>query len=319
MSFSREVKEEIKEHISKARHCRIAEIAALFAIHGKIGTDEDGQAFLNFSTENLTVVSKYFILIRKTFGFAMQASAVTGARGKRTAQYHVVIRRQADVRMFLKACKIMNEAGDWIQGNSIVNSKLLQQNCCKRAFVRGVFLASGSVTDPDCGYHFELVVGNRRWAEDLVHILAAFRVEARIAERKRNYIVYVKEGAQIVDLLNVMEAHVALMRFENVRILKEMRNSINRQVNCETANIRKTVSAAARQMEDIYYIRDEVGLGTLPEGLVGIARLRMENPDASLKELGAMLEPPIGKSGVNHRLRKLSEIANESRQHKEEK
>lgn len=137
----------------------------------------------------------------------------------------------------------------------------------------------------------------------------SFSIEAKIVERKKNYIVYLKEGARIVDFLNVMEAHVALMEFENVRILKEMRNSINRKVNCETANIKKTVSAAARQIEDIQYIKDTSGFGTLPKGLAQIANLRLEHAEVSLKELGEMLVPPIGKSGVNHRLRKLSEIA----------
>ena len=134
-----------------------------------------------------------------------------------------------------------------------------------------------------------------------------------MVERKKNYIVYVKEGARIVDLLNVMGAHVALMDFENVRILKDVRNSVNRQVNCETANIKKTVSAAARQIEDIQYIRDTSGFGTLPKGLAEIAIIRLEHAEVSLKELGGMLDPPIGKSGVNHRLRKLSEIAQEMR------
>ena len=115
--------------------------------------------------------------------------------------------------------------------------------------------------------------------------------------------VYIKEGSQIVDLLNVMEAHVALMKLENVRILKEMRNQVNRQVNCEAANINKTVTAASKQIDDIIYIRDNVGFGNLAEGLREIAKLRLDNPDASLKELGTMLLPPIGKSGVNHRLR----------------
>ena len=122
-----------------------------------------------------------------------------------------------------------------------------------------------------------------------------------------------KEGAAIADFLNVIGAHSALMNFESVRILKEMRNSINRQVNCETANIKKTVSAAARQTEDIQYIHDRIGFGNLSENLSQIARLRLENPEVTLKELGEMLEPPIGKSGVNHRLRKLSEIAEELR------
>jgi hypothetical protein len=124
-------------------------------------------------------------------------------------------------------------------------------------------------------------------------------------------VVYVKEGEHIVDLLNIMEAHVALMDLENVRILKEMRNSVNRQVNCETANISKTVGAAVKQMEDIDYIRKKRGLESLPDNLREVALLRLEYPEASLKELGMRLSPTVGKSGVNHRLRRISEIAEE--------
>ena len=148
--------------------------------------------------------------------------------------------------------------------------------------------------------------------------MRTFEVDAKIILRKKYYVVYVKEGSQIVDLLNIMEAHIALMNLENVRILKEMRNSINRQVNCETANINKTVVAASKQIEDILYIRKMVGLSVLSKGLEEVARIRIEQPELSLKELGAMLNPPLGKSGVNHRLRRISKIADGIREQKEE-
>ena len=150
-------------------------------------------------------------------------------------------------------------------------------------------------------------------------MIGSFDIEAKVTRRKKNQIVYIKEGAQIVDALNVMEAHVALMNFENIRILKDMRNSVNRQVNCETANLNKTVSAAVKQIEDIRYIERTIGFEQLPENLAEIAELRLEQPGTTLKELGAMLHPPVGKSGVNHRLRKLSMIAEELRDNKEEK
>ena len=153
----------------------------------------------------------------------------------------------------------------------------------------------------------------------LCDMIRSFDIEARVTMRKKNYIVYIKEGAQIADMLNVMEAHVALMKFENIRIVKEMRNSVNRQVNCETANLNKTVSAAVKQIEDIQFIKATIGFDQLPESLTEIAKLRLEQPSATLKELGQMLTPSVGKSGVNHRLRKLSLIAEELREHKEEK
>ena len=154
---------------------------------------------------------------------------------------------------------------------------------------------------------------SREKAGQIQRIMQCFKLDAKIVTRKKSFVVYLKEGNQIVDVLNIMEAHVALMDLENVRILKEMRNSVNRQVNCETANINKTVSAAVKQIEDIRYIQETKGLDKLPEGLKDMALTRLTYPEASLKELGNLVTPPIGKSGVNHRLRKLNEIAEELR------
>ena len=179
--------------------------------------------------------------------------------------------------------------------------------------LRGAFLAAGSVSDPEKFYHLEIVCATEPKAKQIRSIMATFGIEARIVVRKRHYVVYIKEGNQIVDMLNVMEAHRSLMEFENVRILKEMRGNVNRQVNCETANINKTVSAAISQIEDITYIRDRLGFESLPDGLAQIARARLMKPEATLKELGEDLDPPVGKSGVNHRLRKLSELAGKLR------
>ncbi len=151
-------------------------------------------------------------------------------------------------------------------------------------------------------------------ARQLMEIINSFEMDAKVVMRKKNHVVYLKEGSQIVDMLNIMEAHVSLMNLENVRIIKEMRNSVNRKVNCETANINKTVSAAVKQLEDINYIKNARGLDSLPDNLREIALVRLEYPQAPLKELGAYLEPPVGKSGVNHRLRRLSELAEELRQ-----
>ena len=174
-------------------------------------------------------------------------------------------------------------------------------------------MASGSISTPEKNYHFEIVCNSLEKAEQLCGLIASFEIESKIVERKKHFVVYIKDGAGIVDILSVMEAHVSLMNLENVRILKEMRNSVNRKVNCETANLNKTVAAAVKQSDDIKYIRDTVGLESLPENLRELAMVRLENPDVPLKELGTMLETPVGKSGVNHRLRKISEIADNLR------
>ena len=300
MSFAGKVKEELLRQTGKAGHCQLAELAALFAVCGQIQMDEYGEYQVKFVTENLTVASKCYILVRKVFHIVPDIS-VSGHH-----QFSLYLLDDQDATAFMKAIRVE-------EGALLVAHDLVERSCCQRAFLRGIFLTSGSVTDPNSGYHLELVAGSlarATWIQDMIGI---FGLEAKIVERKKNYIVYMKEGAAIVDFLNVIGAHLALMEFENVRILKEMRNSINRQVNCETANIRKTVSAASRQTADIRYIYDTIGFGNLSENLSQIARLRLEHPDVSLKELGQMLEPPIGKSGVNHRLRKLCEIAEDLR------
>lgn len=299
MSFSGKVKEELGGQVSRARHCQIAELAALFSCCGKMVPEGDGNFFAKFVTENLTVARKYSILVKKAFQYSIEMSV-------RGHQYILYILDEEDALTFSKALKLG-------EGKTLVHELVVQRSCCKRVFIRGLFLACGSVANPARGYHLEMALGSMGKAREVIRLLQAFEIEAKMVERKRNYIVYVKEGARIVDLLNVMGAHVALMDFENVRILKEVRNSVNRQVNCETANIKKTVSAAARQIEDIQYIRDTSGFGTLPKGLAEIAIIRLEHAEVSLKELGGMLDPPIGKSGVNHRLRKLSGIAEEMR------
>ncbi len=184
----------------------------------------------------------------------------------------------------------------------------------KREILRNAYLACGSMSDPEKAYHFEFSVKTRAEAERLREIANSFPVEAKIVERKGSFVVYIKEGEQIVTMLGVMGAGKALMNFENIRTMKEMRNSVNRQVNCETANIHKTVSAAVKQAEAIRFIEKSRGLGELPENLREIACLRLEHPEMPLKDLGAMLSVPLGESGVNHRLRRVMEYADQIKQ-----
>ncbi|MBU5481205.1 DNA-binding protein WhiA [Blautia sp. MSJ-19] len=313
MSFSGMVKEELSRQISMARHCRIAEIAALLSACGKV----NAEGALRFQTENDAVVRKYFTLLQKTFNIDTEIAIRESRQMKKGNVYSVEITDSTQALTVLQGTKLsLNEAdGDTLY---LDNELITQQNCCKRAFIRGAFLASGSISDPEKGYHFEIVCQDERRAKYLQRIIRSFDIDAKIVLRKKSYVVYVKEGAQIVDMLAIMEANVALMNLENIRILKEMRNSVNRKVNCETANINKTVNAAVKQIEDIRLIEEKTGLHNLSEGLSEIAELRLQYPEATLKELGMMLNPQVGKSGVNHRLRKLSEMADELRTNEEE-
>ena len=296
MSFSGMVKEELSRQISPARHCRIAETAALLCACGRITAKEN----LRIQTENAAVVRKCFTLLQKTFNIETEIAIRESCQMKKGNVYFVEICDPNEIRNVLQGTKLSVNRETLCFDNTLVT----QQSCCKRAFIRGAFLASGSISDPEKGYHFEIVCPDRQKAEQLQELIRSFQIDAKIVLRKKSYVVYVKEGAQIVDILAVMEANVALMNLENIRILKEMRNSVNRKVNCETANINKTVSAAVKQIEDIKLIESQKGFHTLNEGLAEIAELRLQYPEATLKELGMMLNPQVGKSGVNHRLKK---------------
>lgn len=273
MSFSSDVKEELARQYSKSRHCQIAELSAMIMQEGRISMDS---LALSFETENPILIEKYAILMKRAFDIDISKALDS------------------------QSCKKIIEA---IQG------LYLEKTCCKRAFIRGAFMASGSMTDPNKGYHFEIVCRTPEQASRLQELMREFETEPKIIERKNYYVVYLKEGSQIVDMLNVMEAYVSLMNLENVRILKEMRNSVNRKVNCETANISKTVNAAVKQIADIELIRDTDGLDSLPMPLREMAMVRLEYPEAPLKDLGKYMDPPVGKSGINHRLRKLAAVA----------
>lgn len=312
MSFSGNVKEELSEHWSSARHCQIAELAAILGLCGSIIINSRNEYRVKVHTENKAVARKVFTLIKKTFNIESDISIRRNIQ-KQSVSYSVVVKQHQDALRVLQAVKLIDEHLDGFEEVRIVNPIVVQQTCCKRAFIRGAFLAAGSMSDPKKAYHFEIVCAAEPMAEQIRELMSNFSMDAKIVQRKKSYVVYLKEGSQIVDILNIMEAHVSLMELENVRILKEMRNTVNRKVNCETANLNKTVSAAVKQLEDITYLRDTIGLEKLSEGLEEVALARLSHPDASLKELGALLSPPVGKSGVNHRLRKLGDLAEKVR------
>lgn len=314
MSFSKKVKQELVNQISPGRHCRIAEFAAIFSLCGRIKKNKAGKISLQIDTENLTVAQKSYILLKETF--QVQVDIVVRNHNIRSSNvsFFLIVRQRCDVMLILKAVKVVDDAGNLWGDFRQVHQRLISNICCKRAYLRGSFLVAGSITDPEKAYHLEIAVLSETYAVQLRKLIASFDVDAKIVERKKYHVLYIKEGSQIVDFLNIIEAHVALMELENVRIVKEVRNSVNRQVNCETANISKTVTAAAKQIEDIRYLQCNMGFSQLSDGLLEIAGLRIDYPDSSLQELGEMLSKPISKSGVNHRLRKISRIAEELRE-----
>lgn len=307
MSFSSEVKEELSRRIGSSRHCRIAELSAIIVFMGTV-VMEDGRMSLYMPTDNALVLRKFFTLLKKAFNISGSILEETEGVHRNGRILRLVDIPQKDLETLLKATRIL-EQGALRDFESGINMVVTRASCCKRAFLRDAFLCIGSISDPNKGYHLEFVCGSREQALQLKELIGSFDIESRIVVRKKYYVLYVKEGADIVDLLNIMEAPVSLMNLENLRILRDMRNSINRRVNCEVANITKTVNAATKQIDDITYIRDNYGFKDLPRPLKEMAQVRLEHPDATLQELGTYLDPPVGKSGVNHRLRKLSELA----------
>ena len=313
MSFSSKVKEELSKECNSPRHCCIAETAAIISMCGKVIFDEKDHVRIEIHTENVTVARKYFTLLKKTYNINTDVSIRHSSSLNKNRSYILSVNDDETARKILMTCRLMKPFGVIEEDFSISDSLIIQRECCKRAFIRGAFLAAGSVSDPVKTYHFEIVCLSEAKAKQLQMIMETFNINARVIKRRKYFVVYVKDSSQVVDLLNIMGAYNALMDMENVRIVKDMRNNVNRKVNCETANINKTVSAAVKQIEDITYIRDTVGFSELTDGLKEIAQLRLDYPEASLIELGKLLSTPVGKSGVNHRLRKLSLLADELR------
>ena len=319
MSFSSEVKAEIAANIPSAKHCRIASVAALIDCFGQFEQDLSGNIRLFLIVDNKDAVRKLFTLLRKTIniGSTLWLSADNGCRDTR-GRIDAGLPAEAVKELALKL-RLLDEDGKLrADGRGMVAPELLRRSCCKRSFLRDMFLCCGSVNDPRKEYHLEWSCSGEEQVSQLQDILRSFGKEAKTVVRKKSCVVYFKDSTDIVDLLNLMGATVSMMEMENQRILKELRNSVNRRVNCEAANIGKTVSASRKQIEDIEFLEKIGVLRTLPESLRKMAELRTQYPDLPLRELGDQAVPPIGKSGVNHRLRRLTDLARKYRDGKPE-
>ncbi|CEH32738.1 DNA-binding protein WhiA [Romboutsia lituseburensis] len=312
MSFSAETKNELARITSDNPCCNITELAALVRLAGSIQIVGYKKLNLKITTELNSIARKIFKLLKQNFGINTTISVNKNQMLKRNNSYVLMVTSEMGAEKLIKELGIL-APGDGFYTLNKVPTNLMEHDECKRAFIRGAFLGGGSISDPGKNYHMEFVTNNEDFAESLKELINSFGFNCKIVARKNNYVVYLKESEQISDLLSIIGAHNALLSLQSTKIVKAMRNNVNRIVNCETANLSKTVNAAVRQVENIKLIQATIGIHSLPENLQEIARLRVEYEDMSLKELGEMLEPPIGKSGVNHRLRKLEEIANKLR------
>jgi len=307
LSFSLDVKSELTRIEEPDIHLKVHELSG-FIRTGLTLRNYQGTKRILFVTENATLIRHLFSLVKEIYHDTPEVTMLKTRRFRNHAIYRLEFTRlmqKGGAGLVKKMGISLSEDGEKL----IYEPYAIKSRNGKRAYLRGGFLATGSISDPESSYHLEITFPNRLLAEEYISHLKTFGISPRLIIRKSHYLAYLKEGQEIVDFLNIIGAHGALMQLENIRILKDMRNQVNRIVNCETANLGKTVNASCRQVENIYFIKEHMGLESLPRGLFEIARLRLENPDVSLLELGKMLSPPLSKSGVNHRLRKIDKIA----------
>jgi cell division protein WhiA len=308
MSFASETKKELTNLETKPC-CIKAELSALIRMNGSMSYS-NRKLIVDIQTENAAIARRIYTLIKKSYDVQVELLVRKKMRLKKNNVY--IVRLTERAKEILEDMKILGEGFTFIHD---ISSDLIKKKCCKRSYLRGAFLAGGSVNNPETSsYHLEISSLYREHNDSLCELMNTFDLNSKTLERKKGFITYLKEAEKISELLNIIGAINALLRFEDVRIVRDMRNSVNRLVNCETANLNKTIGASIRQVENIRYINDTIGLHILPEKLREIAQLRLDYTDVTLKELGEMVSGgSISKSGINHRLRKIDEIAEKLR------
>lgn len=305
MSFASEIKKELTT-AEMEDCCTYAELSALIRMNGTISMSQFNYT-LDVQTENAAIARRIYSLIKASFS-PIPVELLVRKKMKLKKNNVYIVRLKEDVHEMLTELGIMKDSYTFVRE---ISDQYLEKECCKRAYLRGAFLAGGSINNPETSsYHLEISNTHEVHNDALCELLNSFGLRSKVLERKKGYIVYMKEAEKITEFLSIIGANNALFKFEDVRIVRDMRNSVNRLVNCETANLNKTIGAAFRQIENIKLIERTVGLEALPEKLREVAILRVQHEDVSLKELGELVgSGKISKSGINHRLKKIDEFA----------
>lgn len=308
MSFASSVKKELTMIEVHPVHAR-AELAAFVRMNGDYRTDNEKKEIM-IKTENAAIARRMYGLIKKYF--EVESNLVVRRKMNLDKNNVYIVRLHTGVESILKELGMV----DTERHPRRIPEDIMQDDQQKRSYLRGAFLAGGSVNSPETSrYHLEIRSSDKDHNDDLCEIINSFDLNARTLERRNNYIVYLKESEKISDFLALIGAPQSVLKFEDTRIVRDMRNSVNRLVNCENANLNKTADASSKQLKNIALIDSEYGLENIPEKIREIAELRLENPDASLKELGELVpQGKISKSGVNHRMRKINEMADKIRE-----
>ncbi|MBD8070784.1 DNA-binding protein WhiA [Bacillus sp. PS06] len=308
MSFASETKKELT-NLEIKDCCIKAELAALIRMNGMLSFS-NRKMVVDIQTENAAIARRIYILVKKRYEVNVELLVRKKMKLKKNNVY--IVRLVEKAKEIIEDLRIVENGFSTVKH---ISKEIIQKKCCKRSYLRGSFLAGGSVNNPETSsYHLEVFSQYQEHNEALCELMNSFGLNSKTLERKKGFITYLKEAEKIAEYLTIIGAHKALLRFEDVRIVRDMRNSVNRLVNCETANLNKTIGAAIRQVENIRYIDETVGLSVLPDKLREIAELRVTYQDVTLKELGEMVSTgQISKSGINHRLRKIDEIAEKLR------
>lgn len=308
MSFASETKKELT-NLEMKECCEKAELSALLRMNGSLSFS-NRRLSIDIQTENAAIARRIYTLLKKGYDVTVELLVRKKMRLKKNNVY--IVRLVEKSREILADLHIVRDDFSFIRN---ISKELIEKKCCKRSYLRGAFLAGGSVNNPETSsYHLEIFSLYKEHNDAICELMNGFDLNSKTLERRKGYITYLKEAEKITEFLNIIGAHNALLRFEDIRIVRDMRNSVNRLVNCETANLNKTIGAALRQIENIRYIDETVGLDILPDKLQEIAQLRRDYQDVTLKELGEMVSGgKISKSGINHRLRKIDEIAEKLR------
>ena len=308
MSFTAEVKDELSRIMPKRNCCPKAELAALVRVEGTLHITGAERYRLEVATETAPVARKTIKLLHELYGLKTELTVRRSILHK-TNNYLITVPQQAKLTQSLNDLGILDDSLDI---SYRIPGRLVKKDCCAVSYLRGAFLGGGFVADPHGDFHFELTAEAPEMADDLVTLMARFEMEARVTKRRGLYAVYLKGAEPIVTFLALVGAHRALLRAEDVRVMKSVRNRVNRLVNAETANLVKSTDAAMAQLEGIRQLAEARGLDGLPPALRELAYLRLEHPDASLRELGEYADPPLSKSAVYHRIRRLEELAEET-------
>lgn len=312
MSFSKDVKNELARVPMEDMAVLHAELAAYIRTCGVVKLTEGLKIGLSFQTENASVARRILSAYKRVYGREVEVSATQNMLLKKNKQYKISLADEGEVKSLLMDSDFLRPENVF-QMQYSVDPSLLRTSEAVRAYIRASFLGAGSVTSPNKRYHLEFITHDEAHGRDLIKWLRRSHIEAKGVVRKDDYIVYLKEAEKISDLLAFMGAGQSVLQFESARVVKDVRNNVNRLVNCETANLSKTVNASTRQMRDLATIESRIGIKRLPEDLRRIAEARINDPEATLAEIGKSMDPEMSKSGVNHRFKKLHALAEKLR------